>query len=61
MFPGLRQDYGATKVVVFNEPPAIDELLLALARLECEIDNLITVQNLAGCMDLNGGKPDGPE
>ena len=35
-FSEVRRDYGTTKVVVFNEPPAIDEILPALARLEFE-------------------------
>jgi hypothetical protein len=43
MFPELRRDHDATKVVVFNEPPAIDEILFALARLTFKINNLITV------------------
>jgi hypothetical protein len=42
LFSELRRDHGATKVVVFNEPPAIDEILPALARLEFEINNVRT-------------------
>jgi hypothetical protein len=43
LFPRLRRDYGASKIVVFNEPPAIDRLLPSLARLEFEINNLRAV------------------
>ena len=48
--PELRRDYEATKIMVFGEPPAIDEVLSALARLESEINGLgqpsgITVRN----------------
>ena len=38
--PELRRDYEATKVMVFGEPPAIDEILSTLARLEVEIHRL---------------------
>ena len=38
--PDLRRDYEATKVMLFSEPPAMDELLAVLARLEAEINGL---------------------
>jgi len=34
----LRRDYEATKIMVFGEPPAIEDILSALARLEVEIN-----------------------
>jgi len=36
--PELRRDYEATKVMIFGEPPSVDEILANLGRLEMEIN-----------------------
>jgi hypothetical protein len=38
--PELRRDYEATKVMVFGEPPGIDEIMSTLEQLEVEINGL---------------------
>jgi len=38
--PELRRDYEATKIMVFGEPPGIDEIISTLEQLEVEINGL---------------------